>query len=134
MSRDYPETMLWCYSVVRDQSPVRLAKVRDDKVLDGCSTPTSSVSFFNSKMDNHEHLYEALDLRKREIRVLQIQPSSDQDSDVHCTLSKVEIPQNSGDILKCFHKYNALSYVWGEREPPCITASPRPGESIAFVG
>jgi len=71
-------------------------------------------------MDNHEQIYKALDLRKREVRVLQIQPSSDRASDIHCTLSKVEIPRNSGDKLECSHKYNALSYVWGNHEPPGI--------------
>jgi hypothetical protein len=54
-------------------------------------------------------VYEALDRNKRQIRLLELLPSSEAESDPSCNLVTIEIGQ---------HDYEAISYVWGEPSNP----------------
>lgn len=59
--------------------------------------------------------YQPLETRNSDIRILSILPSSDTDSEIHCSL-------NIHQLASC--KYDALSYCWGlEPEKPIIDVS-----------
>jgi hypothetical protein len=54
-----------------------------------------------------QYIYEPLDLKRNEIRVLQLLEPSKVGELINCTLSKVSLDLN--------HDYDALSYTWGDQ-------------------
>jgi hypothetical protein len=54
----------------------------------------------------HESLYQQLDKKSAEIRLIDIEPSDDFESAIRCQLQKASLTNNP--------EYIALSYVWGD--------------------
>jgi len=60
-----------------------------------------------------QHIYQPLDERNDEIRLITLLPAADRDSEVICDLNIVRLTEE--DVPQ----YEALSYTWGSAESPC---------------
>ncbi|KAM0239544.1 hypothetical protein ACHAP5_008267 [Fusarium lateritium] len=71
-----------------------------------------------------EKIYKPLNSQRQEIRLLTLQPSSDDGEGIYCTLSHLELQPSNGAGIPA---YEALSYVWGEPDfTECITLNDHP--------